>query len=159
SATAISVARLFLGDAPEFRVGAFPYPSSEARALFFVLGAVAGLVAVAHNNTLLRTLSAADRLSQWRLEWRAAFVGCGVGTVAWLVPSLVGGGEPLTQSTLSGLVTIGVLPLVFLLRFGLGSVSYAARTPGGLFAPLLVLGAQLGLLFGVLCRLTFPGLG
>ena len=51
-----------------------------------------------------------------------------------------------------------MLPLVFLLRFGLGSLSYAAATPGGLFAPMLVLGAQLGLLFGLLCRLAFPGL-
>src|SRR5262249_13154859 len=33
------------------------------------------------------------------------------------------------------------------------------RTPGGLFAPMLVLGAQLGLFFGILCRLTFPELG
>jgi CIC family chloride channel protein len=38
-------------------------------------------------------------------------------------------------------------------------VSYAARTPGGLFAPMLVLGAQLGLLFGVACRLVLPDLG
>src|SRR5581483_7897566 len=50
------------------------------------------------------------------------------------------------------------LPLVFLLRWGLACVSYAAGTPGGLFAPMLVLGAQLGLLFGGLCRLVFPGL-
>jgi CIC family chloride channel protein len=49
-----------------------------------------------------------------------------------------------------------MLPLAFLLRFALGAVSYAAATPGGLFAPLLVLGAQLGLLYGVLCRLLFP---
>ena len=47
---------------------------------------------------------------------------------------------------------------MFLLRFGLACVSYAARTPGGLFLPMLVLGAQLGLLFGILCRLTFPEL-
>jgi chloride channel protein, CIC family len=37
-------------------------------------------------------------------------------------------------------------------------VSYAAMTPGGLFAPLLVLGAQLGLAFGLLCHLAFPDL-
>ena len=35
---------------------------------------------------------------------------------------------------------------------------YAAATPGGLFAPLLVLGAQLGLFFGFLCRFVFSGL-
>ena len=31
-------------------------------------------------------------------------------------------------------------------------------TPGGLFAPLLVLGAQLGLFFGLVSRLAFPDL-
>jgi CIC family chloride channel protein len=46
---------------------------------------------------------------------------------------------------------------VFLLRFALGPLSYAARTPGGLFAPMLVLGAQSGLLFGAVCGPWFPG--
>jgi len=47
--------------------------------------------------------------------------------------------------------------LVFVVRFLLGAVSYAARTPGGLFAPMLVIGAQGGLLFGSLCGLWLPG--
>jgi chloride channel protein, CIC family len=45
---------------------------------------------------------------------------------------------------------------VFLIRFGLGPVSYAARTPGGLFAPLLVLGAQSGLALGIGCQNWLP---
>jgi chloride channel protein, CIC family len=45
-----------------------------------------------------------------------------------------------------------------MLRFGLGAVSYAARTPGGLFAPMLVLGAQSGVLFGLFCHQWFPTL-
>src|SRR5262249_19767209 len=36
--------------------------------------------------------------------------------------------------------------------------SYATATPGGLFAPLLVLGAQSGLLFGAAARVVFPQL-
>jgi CIC family chloride channel protein len=35
-------------------------------------------------------------------------------------------------------------------------VSYAAKTPGGLFAPLLVLGAQLGILFLAGCEFVLP---
>ena len=93
------------------------------------------------------------------MELRAGLVGGAVGVVAWFTPGLVGGGEPLTQQTLSGLVSTAVLPLVLLLRFELGAVSYATRTPGGLFAPMLVVGAQLGLLFGVASRLLLPGLG
>src|SRR5262245_30854504 len=158
SAAALAVARLFLGDTPEFLVEAFPYPAPGASALFFVLGAVAGFAAVAYNYVLLGTLAAAGRLGRWPVELRAALVGGGVGVLAWCAPGLVGGGESLTQSTLSGAFTLGVLPLVLLLRFGLGAASYAARTPGGLFAPMLVLGAQLGILFGALCRLAYPGL-
>ena len=76
--------------------------------------------------------------------------------LAWVAPGLVGGGDLITQRTLLGSETLALLPLVFLLRFTLGAVSYAARTPGGLFAPMLVLGAQLGLFFGLICSLVFP---
>jgi chloride channel protein, CIC family len=38
----------------------------------------------------------------------------------------------------------------------LGSVSYSAGTPGGLFAPLLVIGAQCGVLFAGVAAIWFP---
>lgn len=158
SATAMMVARLFLGNAPDFRVEPLPYADPETLGLFLVLGGVAGLLAVAYNRTLLGTIAVADRLQRWPVELRAAFVGAAVGMLASFAPDLVGGGETLTQRTLRGTEPLALLPFVFLLRFVLGAVSYAAQTPGGLFAPMLVLGAQLGLLFGALCRLCFPGL-
>jgi CIC family chloride channel protein len=43
------------------------------------------------------------------------------------------------------------LPLIIAVRFVLGPLSYAAGTPGGLFAPILALGACIGLGFGLLC--------
>jgi CIC family chloride channel protein len=72
---------------------------------------------------------------------------------------MVGGGDQITQRVLSGEAILTVIPLAFLLRFGLGAVSYAAATPGGLFAPMLVLGAQRGLFFGAICRIAFPDVG
>jgi CIC family chloride channel protein len=158
SATAIAVARLFLGEAPDFHVEPLPYGAAATRPLYFLLGAVAGLLAILYNRTLLGTIAAFDGLRRWPVELRATLVGAAVGVLAWFAPELVGGGEPITQHTLAGVGTLAVIPLVFLLRLGLGAMSYAARTPGGLFAPMLVLGAQLGLLFGALCRLAFPGL-
>lgn len=79
-----------------------------------------------------------------------------VASLAWFMPRIVGGGDGITQKTLSGYDSLGVVAMVFLLRFALGPLSYAAKTPGGLFAPLLVLGAQSGLLFGYLCTICFP---
>jgi CIC family chloride channel protein len=99
-----------------------------------------------------------DRLDRWSTELRAAIIGAAVGALAWVTPGLVGGGDDITQRTLAGGVTLSMLPLAFLLRFGLGAVSYAAPVPGGLFAPMLALGAQLGLFCGILCHLAFPGM-
>src|SRR5262249_14311985 len=158
SATGIAVARMFLGDAPDFHVDALAYTSAEATPLLFVLGAVAGLAAIAYNRALLGTSSAAGRLGRLSVELRAGLIGAAVGTLAWFAPSVVGGGDAITQRSLVGAETLSGLPLVFLLRFGLGTVSYAAGTPGGLFAPMLALGAQLGLFLGLLCRLAFPDL-
>jgi len=158
TATAIAVGRVLLGDAPDFHVETLGYPSAAAGPLYLVLGVASGLVAVAYNRALLGTLAAADRLSRWPAELRAGLIGAAVGTLAWFAPRMVGGGDPITQRVLIGAETLGLLPLVFVLRFGLGALSYAAGTPGGLFAPMLVLGAQLGLYAGLLCRLACPHL-
>jgi CIC family chloride channel protein len=158
SSTAITAARLLLGNAPDFHVQALAFTSSSINPLFLVLGALAGLAAIAYNHAILGAIGAADRLSRWPVELRAALVGATVGILAWIAPGLVGGGDPITQRTLAGAGTLSLIPLLFLIRFGLGPVSYATATPGGLFAPLLVLGAQLGLFFGLLCRFIFSGL-
>jgi len=158
SSTAIAVARIFLGDAPDFQVEQLTYFHAGTRPLYFVLGAIAGLFAILYNRALLGTIAAANRLDRWPVPLRAALIGAAVGMLAWFAPGLVGGGDEITQRTLQGTDALALVPLIFLLRFTLGAVSYAARTPGGLFAPMLVLGAQIGLLFGVLCRLAFPDL-
>jgi chloride channel protein, CIC family len=158
SATAIAVARMLLVDAPDFHIGVLAYAPAGVRPLYFVLGAVAGLVAILYNRALIGTIAAADRLTRWPVEARAALIGASISMLAWFAPGLVGGGDAITQRTLNGTDAWDMVALIFFIRFGLGTVSYAARTPGGLFAPLLVLGAQLGLLFGVFCRLLFPDL-
>ena len=169
SATAILVARLFLGDAPDFHVaitayatmatGPLAFAPAAAWPLYVALGGLAGLLAALYNRALLGALSLTDRLDRWPVELQAGVIGAAVGIFAWFAPELVGGGDEITQRTLAGGATVTLIPLAFLLRFGLGTVSYAAATPGGLFAPLLVLGAQIGLFCGALCRAAFPDLG
>jgi CIC family chloride channel protein len=158
SATAISFSRVLLGEAADFHVGALAYSGAATRPLYFVLGAVVGLTAVVYNRLLLGTIATIDQLGRWPVELRAGVIGAGVGMLAWFAPDLVGGGDAITQRALAGADTLAVLPLVFLLRLGLSAISYAAGTPGGLFAPMLVLGAQFGLFFGQLCQLVFPDL-
>ncbi len=159
SATAIAVGRVFLGDAPDFHVASISSAYTGAKPLYYVLGALAGLFAIAYNRAILATMAIADRLHRQPAEFRAGIVGLVVGILAWFAPDLVGGGDAITQGVLAGGAMLTAVPAAFLVRFVLGPLSYAAGTPGGLFAPLLVLGAQIGLLFGGLCQLLFPDLG
>lgn len=157
SSTAIAVAHLLLGDAPDFVVPELDYPEPSIGPLFFLLGAVMGLFGVLYNRVLLGALAAVEglRLSP---ENRAAMIGAMVGALAWFAPDLVGGGDAFTQAAISGSQDLFFLPFVLALRFVLGAGSYSAGTPGGIFAPLLALGAMAGLLFGVVCGMLLPEL-
>lgn len=158
SSTAIAVAHLILGDAPDFQLPPLAYPAPAIGPLFFMLGVVCGAVAIAYNKAVLATLAAVDLVRGLPAETCAAAIGAAAGVLAWFGPECVGGGDNLTQSALLGAPGLLVLPFLFQLRFWFGALSYSAGTPGGLFAPLLTLGAQLGLLFGAGCGLAFPDL-
>ena len=60
---------------------------------------------------------------------------------------MVGGGDSSTQTILTNQFAMSSLMTIFVVRFLLGPWSYAAGCPGGLFAPLLLLGASSGALF------------
>jgi CIC family chloride channel protein len=156
SAGAIAVARLIHGDLPDFQLKPQPFPGFGTVPAHLALGIVVGLFGVAYNQAILGALFVADRLSRWPAEARAALVGAGVGLLAWIAPDLVGGGDAITQRALEGTGSLTTIALIFIVRFALGPVSYAAGTPGGLFAPMLVLGAQVGLAFGRICVQWFP---
>ncbi len=155
SCCAIAAARLLLGTAPDFKVEALPYSDLGSGLLFLALGVVAGFIGMAYNRVLVRTIEIADSL-HWPIEVRAAVIGGLVGAVAWFTPGLVGGGDVITQRTLVGGETMLQILFAFALRFLLGPLSYAAGTPGGLFAPMLVVGAQIGFLFSFVCGLLLP---
>jgi CIC family chloride channel protein len=156
SAGAITVARMILGEKPDFEVPPLPFHDISALPLYLLLGLLAGLLGVAYNRAMLGTLAAVERLHRMPVELRAGLIGAIMGLLAWFLPTVVGGGDSLTQSTLMGTGSLLTVSLVFLLRFGLGPLSYGALTPGGLFAPLLVLGAQCGLLLGAVGHHWLP---
>ncbi len=123
-----------------------------------MFGVIAGGAAVLYCEALLGVMSLAQSLDRRRVGLYAALTGAVVGALAWLAPDIVGGGDAITQYTLLGTQPLAALLFVFFFRFAFGAVSYATGTPGGIFAPMLVLGAQLGLIYGRICQFIFPGL-
>jgi CIC family chloride channel protein len=146
SASAVCVSRFLVGQAPDFRAPAFDFLNLGVLPLSIVCGIVMGFVGVVYNRLILAALKLSLSFDKLRGTPRAAAIGALIGLIGWFAPSLVGGGDMLTQQTLDGSLTSTALASIFLLRFLLGPVSYAARTPGGLFAPMLVIGSQAGFL-------------
>jgi CIC family chloride channel protein len=62
----------------------------------------------------------------------------------------------LAESALKGDLLLAAIPLFFATRFLLTTTSYATGAPGGIFAPLLVLGALTGLGIGQIAHGIWP---
>lgn len=156
SVTADIVVRLLTGQSPVFHVQNPPVPPLTTLPLFLILGVCAGLLGIVFNRTLLASLRLFERTSRWPFGLPAALVGGIVGAIGWFVPEALGGGGPLVQLTLGGKIALHMAVALLLLRFAMTMGSYGTGTAGGIFAPLLVLGAQGGLLVGMLGTTVFP---
>jgi len=148
AAIADIVVRLLSGAFPVFSVPNYPTPPTIALPVFALLGILAGLLGVAFNRGLLASLSWFSHLSGITRRSAVAAVGAFVGVIAWFYPLVVGGGHSLAELVLAGGFVLTAIPLLFMIRFFLTISSYASGTAGGIFSPLLVLGALLGLALG-----------
>jgi len=149
SVVADTVSRVLFGQSAVFRTEVIAQPPVEAVPLFALLGVVAGLLGVAFNRGLLGALAITDRIpARWRVPAAGGF-GVAVAGIAWFAPGLVGGGGRMVHHALAGEGWISLLLMTLAARFLLTLGSYSTGAPGGIFAPLLVLGAQAGLIAGL----------
>jgi CIC family chloride channel protein len=159
AAVAVWIMRLMLGNEMDFTVRQISLTHAWAMVPFLALGASLGAAGALFNAATVFLVRFGDHLPSPSSINRAAIVGASVGLAAWFASDLVGGGESLKQAILSDRYAAGSLVIVFLFRFILSPWSYAAGAPGGIFAPLLVLGASSGALFAGLLNHAMPRLG
>lgn len=156
-AVAVACSRLVMGDRPDFAVGAVPSPGIELLPLFVVFGLLTGILGIAYNRLILGMLDRVARLRRIPPTAIGAMIGAVIGAVLFLNPLVGGGGDTVSQILVGGrTLAMPILLLYLVVRFFTGPLSYAAGTPGGLFAPLLALGALWGSLFAGLACLI-PG--
>ncbi|GMU67286.1 MAG: sodium:proton antiporter [Acidobacteriota bacterium] len=156
SVTADVVARLALGQVAVFHT---PHPATPPLAglpFYLVLGLVAGVVGVLFNRCLLGGLATVDRVPARARVALAAGVGGLIAAIGIAVPGLLGGGASIVERALSGQGAVAALLGLVAARFALTVGSYSLGTAGGIFAPLLVIGSQLGLALGLLFQRLAP---
>ena len=143
SITADYLSRQVFGLAPVFDFGVL----EEAIPLrcyghVILLGVLLGLFGTLYNNTLTGTQSLYARIPQRSVRLLIPFL-C-AGGLGLVYPGVLGGGHPLTETLLSNTLTLGALCLLLAAKFGFSMLSFGSGAPGGIFLPLLILGATVG---------------
>ncbi len=158
SVVADVLARSLLGQLPIFHIDTRAIPSLAALPVSLVLGAAAAGLGVAFSRGLLRAQVLAAPLVR-RPAWvTGGLAGGSLAVVGWFLPGTLAGGQHLLEATFAGEFTLPLLAGFFVLRFVLTLGSYATGAPGGIFTPMLVLGATLGMGMGEISRWLAPGL-
>jgi CIC family chloride channel protein len=152
------VERWFLGDEPLFRVPAYHLEHIGELAAYAVLGVIGGLASLVFVKYVCYLRPRLKRLPNWTHWVQPAAAGLIIGIIGIRFPQIMGAGYTYIdqamheQYTWQILLTLGALKIL-----GTG-LSFSSGTPGGLFAPVLFMGAMIGGAVGMVEQLLFPHL-
>lgn len=143
SITAATVTEVVFGMSPVFSMGyLLPLPLN----LFDVLvaaGIVIGLLGRLFNIALAYSLNTYSRLGLSGMKKPLVPLAL-AGILGLVLPEILGGGNLLVDSLVVTDYTIGFLCLLFVGKFLFTMICFGSGVPGGIFLPMLVLGAAGG---------------
>lgn len=143
SITAATVTEVVFGMSPVFSMGyLLPLPLN----LFDVLvaaGIVIGLLGRLFNIALAYSLNTYSRLGLSGMKKPLVPLVL-AGILGFVLPEILGGGNLLVDSLVVTDYTIGFLCLLFVGKFLFTMICFGSGVPGGIFLPMLVLGAAGG---------------
>jgi CIC family chloride channel protein len=155
-AVATTVSRWLLGDQPTYHVPAYQLggPAVLVSALVFgtVLGVISALVLKG-----LRWCSTVEGRSARLAPFAPLLVLGALGVASAWLPQLLGNGYDVANAALHGELGVSLLVTLPMLRFIATATCRGAQVPGGLFTPVLSIGALIGGLVGAGVAHVWPG--
>lgn len=152
SVAAVVVERSILGNEPIFQVPPYALVHPAELIAYAGLGIVGGIVSVIFCKGLLRARRFFFSLPQWTLPWQPAMGGLVIGIILVFVPQVMGVGYEHVDQALHGRLLLGGLIILGGLKLFATIVSYASGNAGGIFAPVLFIGAMVGGATGTLVQ-------
>lgn len=155
--TAVAVARMFLGQGNSFGLREVAPVELKQFPVVLLVAILAALLGLIFNRGILGLLKRKEYLTYTSAGYAAIVGSLGMLLFCWCTP-LTGGGHYLTHSALSGDMHYGLWGLLVLLGVKLifTILSYGTGVPGGLFAPILTLGALTGYICGMVLGVWCP---
>ncbi|MDO5548369.1 MAG: ClC family H(+)/Cl(-) exchange transporter [Eubacteriales bacterium] len=118
--------------------------------VILVLGLLCGLLGVLYNKVLLASQTAYKKLN-FLPDWGKLTIPflC-AGVLGFTMPVVLGGGHEMIVELYDGQLVLGGILALLIVKFLYSMVSFGSGAPGGIFFPLLVLGAYIGSAYGVI---------
>lgn len=145
SITADFVSRNVFGLKPVFTFGATQMMPLGSYGHVLILGILMGFMGVLYNTCLSKSQDLYGKVPYPVAKLLIPFILAGV--FGFLYPSVLGGGHALVEVLSAGEMAMGALCLLFVIKFGFSMVSFGSGAPGGIFLPLLVMGAVIGTIY------------
>lgn len=119
----------------------------ESYWVLIVLGVIIGVLGYVYNVGMIKSSDIVSNLKipSW-LKFVLVFLISGV--VALSVPEISDGGHFMMDMLDIAMPSLGVLVLLLVLKYLFSMFSFSSGAPGGIFLPILVLGAYIGASFG-----------
>ncbi len=119
--------------------------------MLLVLGAILGVLGALYNKVMLLAQDLYKKPKFLNETGRLIIAFMAAGVMGILMPSVLGSGGDLIVDLTGGELLLGAAALTFVVKFLFSAVSFGSGAPGGIFFPLLVLGALIGGIFAMAC--------
>ncbi|NCC68926.1 MAG: ClC family H(+)/Cl(-) exchange transporter, partial [Clostridia bacterium] len=148
------LSKAFFGTVSSLDMGLVGHVPFQYYALFVVVGVIMGLVGALYNKVLLATQKLYSKLPLpvW-VRIIIPFIFAGV--IGLFYPEILGSGHNIINGLSAGNFALGFMILLLVGKFAFSMICYGSGAPGGIFFPLLVIGALVGAVLGKVFVLLF----
>ena len=112
--------------------------------MLLILGVILGLLGAFYNKVMIKAQELYKKPKFLNETTRLVIAFLAAGVLGLLMPSVLGSGGDLIVSLTDGEMVLQLVILTFVVKFLFSAVSFGSGAPGGIFFPLLILGALIG---------------
>lgn len=118
--------------------------------LVVILGIILGVGGVFYNKVLLKTQELYSKFKWLKMEFRPLIPFITAGILGFTMPQVLGSGHSMITLLGTGNLLLPGMLVLLAVKFVFSMISFGSGAPGGIFFPLLVLGAYIGGAFGTI---------
>lgn len=118
--------------------------------MLILLGVILGLCGAFYNFVMLKGQDFYGKLKIIPSEYRIILPFLAAGILGYILPSVLAGGHAMIELITGHRLLVSVMLVLLLVKFLFSAFCFGSGAPGGIFFPLLILGAYIGAIYGSL---------